>query len=109
VDNLIGSASLFSLKFVFFGRVLRGWRLSAAISIGEADVAASAVAFSRSHSQLRRRRLGSAVIHARFGSKELSIVVDQALENTNDIAAAVARIAQATRRPALSSSRCGPR
>ncbi len=45
---------------------------------------------------------------ARFGSKELSGVVDQALENNYDIAAAVARIAQADAQARVSSSALWP-
>ncbi|MGC1862653.1 MAG: efflux transporter outer membrane subunit [Methylocystis sp.] len=45
---------------------------------------------------------------ARFGSKELSGVVDQALENNFDIAAAVARIAQADAQARVSSSALWP-
>ena len=45
---------------------------------------------------------------ARFGSKELSGVVDQALEDNFDIAAAVARIAQADAQARVSSSALWP-
>ncbi len=45
---------------------------------------------------------------ARFGSRELSGVVDQALENNYDIAAAVARIAQADAQARVSSSALWP-
>jgi outer membrane protein, multidrug efflux system len=45
---------------------------------------------------------------ARFGSQELSSIVDQALENNNDIAAAAARIAQADAQARISSSALWP-
>ena len=45
---------------------------------------------------------------AKFGSKELSSIVDQALENNYDIAAAVARIAQADAQARVSSSALWP-
>ena len=45
---------------------------------------------------------------ARFGSRELSGIVDQALENNYDIAAAVARISQADAQARVSSSALWP-
>ncbi|MFY9628543.1 MAG: efflux transporter outer membrane subunit [Methylocystis sp.] len=45
---------------------------------------------------------------ARFGSRELTSVVDQALENNYDIAAAVARIAQADANARVASSALWP-
>jgi outer membrane protein, multidrug efflux system len=45
---------------------------------------------------------------ARFGSKELVVLVDRALENNNDIAAAVARIQEADAQARVSSSALWP-